>query len=210
MMPAAEEKLTIPDDAEIVRQVVAGDTDAFEFLLKRYEQLISAIVKKHVPEDHIEDTLQDVFMRMYKSLPSWRGSHNFKHWVSAIAVRTCSDFWRDHYRSREFPVSSLTDQHQEWIDTATADISSQSFQERAKQKEAREILDWALDRLGADDRIVLELVYLEGLSVKEAAALLGWSTTNVKVRLFRSRRKLHKLLAEATNQKGALHENFDS
>jgi RNA polymerase sigma-70 factor (ECF subfamily) len=55
-------------------------------------------------------------------------------------------------------------------------------------------LDWALDRLSAEDRMVLELVYLEGLSVKETAELLGWSVANVKVRSHRSRKKVEKLL----------------
>ena len=73
-----------------------------------------------------------------------------------------------------------------------------SCDEKVLQKEAGEILDLALAKLSAGDRMVLELVYLEGHSVKEAAGLLGWSTTNVKVRLFRSRRKLRGLLAHRT------------
>ncbi len=84
-----------------------------------------------------------------------------------------------------------------WLNAALFDNSSQSFREAGLQKEAREILDWALDRLSAEDRMVLELVYLEGLSVKEAAGQLGWSTANVKVRLFRSRKKLYSLLTGA-------------
>jgi RNA polymerase sigma-70 factor, ECF subfamily len=58
------------------------------------------------------------------------------------------------------------------------------------------MLDWAMDRLSPEDRMVVELIYLEGLSGKEAADLLGWSVANVKVRAFRSRNKLRKLLSE--------------
>jgi RNA polymerase sigma-70 factor (ECF subfamily) len=56
------------------------------------------------------------------------------------------------------------------------------------------VLKYALNKLSPEDRMVIELVYLEGLSGKEAAELLGWSLANVKVRLFRSRKKLQKLL----------------
>jgi RNA polymerase sigma-70 factor (ECF subfamily) len=188
------------DDDEIVRQVVVGDVDAFEHLVKRYKHLVLGIVKKHVPFDEVEDTVQDVFVRIYRSLSTFRGKSSFGHWLSVIAVRTCYDFWREHYKSRELAMSSLTEQHQAWLDAAMADNSSQSFREAGLQKEAREILDWALDRLSAEDRMVLELVYLEGRSVKEAADLLGWSTANVKVRLFRSRRKLLSLLTGVTKQ----------
>ena len=192
-----------PDDGEIVRQVIAGDVRLFEHLMKKYQHLVLAIVKKHVPCNQIEDTVQDVFIRIYRSLPTFRGNNSFGHWLSVIAVRTCYDFWREHYRSRELAMSSLTDQHQAWLDAALFDNSSQAFREAGLQKEAREILDWALDRVSAEDRMVLELVYLEGHSVKEAADLLGWSTANVKVRLFRSRKKLHRLLAGATKSKGS-------
>ena len=186
-----------PDDYQIVRRIIAGDVNAFEHLMKRYQHLVLGIVKKHVPFDEIEDTAQDVFLRTYRSLPGFKGN-NLGHWLSVIAVRTCYDFWREHYKSRELAMSSLTEQHQVWLEATLSKKSSQSFHEAGMKKEAREILDWALDKLSAEDRMVLELVYLEGHSVKEAAGLLGWSTANVKVRLFRSRRKLHRLLTGAT------------
>jgi RNA polymerase sigma-70 factor (ECF subfamily) len=98
-------------------------------------------------------------------------------------------------------MSSLTEEHEAWLNAALFDESNQSFLEAGLQKEAREILDWALDRLSAEDRMALELVYLEGHSMKEAAGQLGWSTANVRVRLFRSRKKLHALLAGVITHK---------
>jgi len=183
-------------DAEVVYQVVSGDVNAFERLLKRYEAHVLRIVKKHIPFDKVEEVAQDVFIRIYQSLPNFKRDDSFKQWLSTITVRTCYDFWRKHYRYREIPISSLSEKHQAWLEEAMATRSSQSFDDIASQKEAREILDWALDRLSPEDRMVLELVYLEGYSVKEAANLLGWSTAKVKVRSFRSRKKLHKLVKE--------------
>ena len=190
-----------PKDAEIVRQIVAGDVNAFEHLVDRYQNLVLAIVKKHVPFDHVEDTLQDVFLRTYRSLSTFKSDDGFKPWLSVIAVRTCYDFWREHYKTRELPMSSLTEQHQEWLEATLSDDSNRSFYENGARKEARETLDWALDRLSAAERMVLELVYLEGHSVKEAANLLGLSTANVKVRLFRSRKKLHEMFTKAQNRR---------
>jgi RNA polymerase sigma-70 factor (ECF subfamily) len=181
-------------DAEIVNQVVSGDVNAFERLLKRYQAHVVKIVKKHIPFDKVEEVAQDVFVRTYESLPTFKGDDGFKKWLSTITIRTCYDFWRKHYRYREIPLSFLSEKHQVWLEEATSDSSSQSFYERDSQKEAREILDWALDKLSPEDRMVLELVYLEGYSIKEAGNLLGWSTVNVKVRSFRARKKLHKLI----------------
>jgi RNA polymerase sigma-70 factor (ECF subfamily) len=183
-----------PSDAEIVRQVLDGYVNAFESLLIRYEELVLKIVKKHVPYNDVEETTQDVFMRVYKSLSNFKGTSDFKHWLSSITVRTCYDYWRKSYRSREVPMSSLTEKHQKWLEEVISDQSEQSLHEKGLQSDARELLDWALRKLSAEDRMVLELMYLEGLSGKEAADLLGWSVANVKVRSFRARKKLQKLL----------------
>jgi len=183
-------------DTEIVLRVLNGDVNAFEFLLIRYKDAVLKIVKKHVPYDDVEETTHNVFLRAYQSLPTFKGKSGFRQWLSSIAVRTCYDFWRKTYRSREVPLSALTEKHQKWLEEVIAEQSEQSINEKGSQNEARELLDWALGRLSAEDRMVMELVYLEGLSGKEAADLLGWSVSNVKVRCFRSRKKLEKILEE--------------
>ncbi|HEY3277044.1 MAG TPA: RNA polymerase sigma factor [Syntrophorhabdaceae bacterium] len=190
-----------PKDEEIVRQIVDGDVNAFEQLVERYRNFVAAIVARHVPFDQVEDTLQDVFLRAYRSLPKYRHDGGFKSWLSVIAARTCYDFWRERYKSREIPMSSLSEQHREWLETTLSDRSSAAFYEHNPEREAREVLDWAIGALSPADRMALELVYLEGRSVKEAAGLMGWSVANVKVRLFRSRRRLQNLCEAAAKER---------
>jgi RNA polymerase sigma-70 factor, ECF subfamily len=191
-----------PTDDEIVRQVLDGHVNAFESLLKRHSGQVLKIVQRHVPHEDVEETTQETFVRAYRSLPTFRGKSDFSQWLSAIAVRTCYDYWRKAYRSREVPISTLTEKHQEWLETVLSGESEQSHDEEGLQTEAKELLDWALAQLSAEERMVIELVYLEGLSVKEAAHLLGWSVANVKVRSFRSRKKLEKLLRREVSQGG--------
>jgi RNA polymerase sigma-70 factor (ECF subfamily) len=185
-----------PSDADIIRQILDGNVNAFESLVTRYEVLVLKIVKKHVPPEEVEETVQNAFVRAYRSLPTFKGKGPFSQWLASIAIRTCYDYWRRAYRSREIPMCALTEKHQEWLDAVISEESMQAVDEEGSQKEARELLDHALATLSAEDRMVIELVYLEGLSVKEAADLLGWSTANVKVRSFRTRKKLEKLLRE--------------
>ena len=187
-------------DTDIVRRVLTGDVNAFESLLTRYNDTVLKIVKKHVPYNDVEETIQNVFLRAFQSLPNFKGKSGFRHWLSSIAVRTCYDFWRKTYRSREVPMSVLTEKHQNWLEEVIAEQSEHSINEKGSQNEARELLDWALGRLSAEDRMVMELVYLEGLSGKEAADLLGWSIANIKVRCFRSRKKLEKILTAVRQQ----------
>ena len=184
-----------PSDREIIQRIIDGDTNAFAEILTRYKDYVMGIVSRHVPYEQAEETAHDAFIRAYQSLATFRGEDNLRHWLASIAVRTCYDFWRQRYRLKEVPMSSLTQQHQEWLENVISDTSDRAFGEHGSRKEAREVLDWALAKLSAEDRMVLEMVYLEGLTIRQAAELLGWTTANVKVRSFRSRRKLQKLLS---------------
>jgi RNA polymerase sigma-70 factor, ECF subfamily len=196
----------IPDqssaaDAEIVREIVSGNINEFEKLLDRYQDHVLRIVKKHIPQGYVEDGAQEVFINIFHSLRTFRGESPLEHWIATVAVRTCYKFWRNRSHLREQPVSSLPEKHRVWLEETLSDPAEPSLPEKVLQKEAGEILDWALDRLSAEDRMVLELVYLEGRSVKEVARLLGWSVVNVKVRSFRARRKLQKDLCRPLRER---------
>jgi RNA polymerase sigma-70 factor, ECF subfamily len=190
----AEMDQEVQDDGEIIGRVIAGDGNAFTELVDRYGRLALSTVRKHVPPDHVEDTLQEVFLRVYRSLPSFGHQSGFGPWLSVIAVRTCYDFWREKYKSRELTMSSLSEEQEAWLTSSLLLDSEERVRERGRQKEAGEILSRLLNSISAGDRIVMELVYLEEHSLKEASDLLGWSVANVKVRLFRARRKLRKML----------------
>ncbi len=190
-----------PDDV-LVERVLNGNPDAFEGIIARHQAHVLRIIKKHLPPDGVEEIAQETFIRAYRSLPSFKGKGALKGWLSSIAVRTCYDFWRKRYRSPERVMSSLSEEGRRHVETVLADRSGEAFREADRRKEAEALLDWALDRLSPADRMVLELVYLEGKPVKEAAALLGWSVANVKVRSFRARKKLHKLLTNLAAERG--------
>ncbi|MBN2122746.1 MAG: RNA polymerase sigma factor [Deltaproteobacteria bacterium] len=183
-------------DADIVERILSGDVNAFDSLMARHGDHVLRIVKRHVPLQDVEDVAQQAFIRAYRSLTSFAGGGNFRQWLSTIAVRTCYDYWRGRYRSREIPMCTLTDRHGEWLEGILSERSDRIHEEEGAQREAVEVLEWGLAQLSPEDRMVLELVYLEGLSGKEAAGLLGWSVANVKVRAFRSRKRLEKLLRE--------------
>lgn len=182
------------DDAAVIQRVLAGEVNDFEVLLEKYKRYVFSILQKHLPGDQVEDLAQEVFIRAYRSLPTLRNRPGFKNWLSSIAVKTAYDFWRRQYRSREVAMSALSTEGRNWLGHILAEASSRSFDRGNARQDAREVLAWALDRLSAEERVVIQLVYLEGFSGREAARQLGWSTANVKVRSFRARKKLRKLL----------------
>lgn len=192
-------QIPVSDDLEIVRRVLQGEIDHFAELIARYQQHVAKITNRHVPFDHVAEVAHDVFVRAYTSLSSFSGQTPFEHWLSGIAVRTCYDFWRARRRD-ELPVSSLATEHQAWMDHVLEAESEGQFHEQIRRREAAELLQWALGRLSAENRLVLTLVHLDGYSMREAAGLLGWTVVNVKVRAYRARQMLRALLVERKQQ----------
>ena len=189
------------DDADIIRRVLSGDVDLFESLIERYKQHVFAIVKNHVPYNRVEEVAHEVFVQAYKSLSTYSAKSPFEHWLSRIAVRRCCDFWREHKRSKEIPISVLSENHQDWIEGVLSASSHDEFESQSNKQEAGEVVAWALGQLGPDDRMVLTMVHLEGHPVKDVAKLLGWSVAKVKVRALRSRYTLRKIVGTMLEDK---------
>ena len=182
-------------DDELVRRVVAGETECFEDLMLRHRNHVRRIVGNHVPHDRVAEVAQEIFVKAYTGLGTYRFEEPFPHWLATIAVRSCYDFWRTQ-QAADVPVSALTAEHQHWIDQVMAARSDEDFAEQARRQEASEVLQWALARLSPENRLVVTLVHLDGHSIREAAALLGWSVVNVKVRAHRARQALRNILEE--------------
>ena len=186
-----------PDDNELIARVKAGAVNDFEPLIARHRAQVFAIVARHVPAASVAETAQDAFVRAFLSLKNYRAERPFNHWLSRLAVRACYDFWRRRKRTPETPLNDLTDEHQQWLDRAAHGASQAAFDADVSRRDAIEVLDWALRRLGAGERMVLTMLHQEGHSVEEIAERLGWSATRVKVTAFRARLKIRGAVQEA-------------
>lgn len=184
-------------DTAVVQEVLEGNVDAFEALVHRHQDHVTRIVGNHVPYQRVGEVVQAAFINAYRSLKTFRGEKPFRHWLSKISVRCCYDFWRDEYRNRETPVSTLGSESWDLMERLTADQAHEEYMQQCRQEEAVKLLDWALAQLSPEDRMVVTLTALEEKSVAEAAQLLGWSNVNVKVRAHRARKKLKKILNQA-------------
>ncbi len=185
------------DEDLAIREVVGGNVNAFAVLVEKYKHHVARIASRHVPRDSVEDVAQESFVRACRGLKGFDGRKPFEHWLSRITVRCCCDYWRNKGNSRETPLSDMSEDGQMFLDRLTARMGREEFDREAEKAEALKLLTWALGKLGAEDRTVLTLTYLEGRSVAETADLMGISVANVKVRSFRSRNKLRKLLESA-------------
>ncbi len=190
------------EDREVIRSILDGRPDDFEVLVERYSRYVFKIVSGIVPQDMVQELAHEVFVESYRSHPKFGGRIPFRKWLAGIATHLCYDYWRVRYRNKEVPMSTLVAEHRQWVEGLMAARSRGAFEGMETRNEAREILQWAMSGLAAEEKLVLTLVHLEGLSAKEAADILGWSVINVKVRAHRSREKMRKRIAAMVEEAG--------
>ena len=185
-------------EAELIAAVLRGDSGSFEPLVQKYSPRIFATARRYARrESEVEDIVQEIWMKAYQKLRSFRGEAPFEHWLMRLAVRTCYDFLRGHQRNRELAFSELSEPESAWLQRfATEPNKAGEDTEAARQLVAR-----LLEQLSPAARLVITLLEIEERSVKEIAQLTGWSVPLVKVRAFRARAEMRKLLAKLTKEK---------
>jgi RNA polymerase sigma-70 factor (ECF subfamily) len=185
-------------DAEFIAAVLKGDAASFEPLVQKYSPRVFATARRYARrESEVEDIVQEIWLKAFNKLDSFRGDAPFEHWLMRLAVRTCYDFLRGHQRNREATFSDLTEPESDWLDrfVAVPEATNENT-EAAKQLVAR-----VLEQLSPPARLVITLLEIEDRSVREIAELTGWSIPLVKVRAFRARAEMRKVLARLSKEK---------
>jgi len=187
-----------PTDADHIAAVLKGDTARFEVLIEKYLPRVFATARRYARrEDEVEDIVQEVWLKAFQKLGSFRGEAPFEHWLMRLAVRMCYDFLRSHRRNRETTFSQLNETESDWLDRFVTQPETASESAAA----ARQLVERLLAQLSPAARLVITLLEIEDRSVKEIAELTGWSVTLVKVRAFRARAEMRKCLAQIAKDK---------
>jgi RNA polymerase sigma-70 factor (ECF subfamily) len=185
-------------EAELIAAAVKGDVASFEPLIQKYSPRVFATARRYARlEREVEDIVQEIWIKAFQKLGSFRGESPFEHWLMRMAVRTCYDFLRAHQRNRESAFSEISDPEDDWLERfAAAPESVSEHADAAKLLVAR-----ILEHMSPAGRLIITLLEIEDRSVKEIAELTGWSVPLVKVRAFRARGEMKKILERITKDK---------
>jgi RNA polymerase sigma-70 factor (ECF subfamily) len=185
-------------EAELIAAVLKGDAASFEPLIQKYSPRVFSTARRYARrESEIEDIVQEVWLKAFHKLKSFRGEAPFEHWLMRLAVRTCYDFLRGHQRNRESSFSEISEPEDDWLDRFVVDPSS-AVEDAAA---AKLLVDRVLEKLSPPARLVITLLEIEDRSVKEIAGITGWSVPLVKVRAFRARAEMRKIVARMASDK---------
>ena len=185
-------------EAELIAAVLKGDAASFEPLVQKYSPRVFATARRYARrETEVEDIVQEVWLKAFEKLSSFRGEAPFEHWLMRLAIRTCYDSLRAHQRNREIAFSEMTDLDGDWLDRHVTDPEPGGEGAEA----ARQLVGLVLDQLSPPARLVITLLEIEERSVKEISELTGWSIPLVKVRAFRARAEMRRILSKIAREK---------
>lgn len=134
----------------------------------------------------IEELTQTVFIKAYMGIDKYKPEAPFLHWLRTIASRTGYEHWRSKYKNEKH-VLFEEESHGAVVDPGVTD-------DEPWKKNATSVLAHVMSQLKPDDRQALYMIYIDGMNVAEAADCMGWNLSMTKMRAFRAKRKLRKIL----------------
>lgn len=190
---AADEARAGNTDARLVELVLAGDETAFEQIFERYKRLAATIASRYFRRaEQIEEIIQISFTKAYFELKNFRGQHasSMASWLARITTNACLDALRSQNRKSENLLCEFSEPEIETLFAAVPGNGSNT----EKSLVERDLAEKLLSRLGAEDRALLQMLDAEEMSVSEVAEITGWSSSKIKIRAFRARGALRKIL----------------
>ena len=182
----------VQPEVAVIRRAQKGDQEAFREIVERYQAKVFSIIRGIVRNrNDAEDIAQQVFTKIYFSLPKFNFRSALVTWIYKITVNECYDYLR---KQKARPLTFEADLKEN--DLRRIDNMEDRGRNRAKdldrRAELREYVTKLLDKLSEEERYLLFMKEMEGYAVEELARMVSMNENTVKVKLFRARQKLVK------------------
>lgn len=175
------------DETELLAQINSGQTDNYAVLVKRYERLVFTLALRMLKNrEEAEEISQDVFVKAFRSLSTFKGNSKFSSWLYRITYNACLDLLSRKRKHSSY--DSIENIHEGKANHAESVLDT--MEKTAQQQ----LLKACIAQLGAEEAFLITIYYYEEQSVADIASITNLTESNVKVKLFRSRKKLAKLL----------------
>lgn len=177
------------DDQHYINLVLKGNTNAFAALVDRYKDLVYTLALRMIRNrEEAEELAQDTFIKVYRSLAKFKGESKFSTWLYKVTYNTCLDRIKKNKRAQ---YTVAIDEYSEQQVAALNNVF-----DAMEGKERKQMLQDCLHLLAVEDSFLLTLYYFEEQSVKEISKIIGVTSNHVKIKLYRSRKKLAAVLKE--------------
>jgi RNA polymerase sigma-70 factor (ECF subfamily) len=184
---------TLPVDVESWRN--SRDEPAARRLMDALYPQVIRIVRNHLPfRADEEDLAQEIFLQFFKTLDRYDAALPLENWMSRLALNVCLKALRSSHRRPELRWADLSEEQRAAMDSLLHHPDSEVPADEASASDTKALLTRLLDSLSAQDRLIITLLHLEEKSLKEIQSLTGWTSIVIRMRAYRARRKLRKML----------------
>ena len=175
------------NDFLIIDKVLKGETHAFSELVGHYKDMVFTLALRMLKDrNKAEEVSQDVFIKIYKKLDTFKGQSKFSSWIYRITYNTCLDTLRKHQKDyKMLSINEFTEHELVNLDNAL---------DQMQEDELKDNINQCLEKLPGDMGFLLTLYYFNDYSIKEIAEIVNLKPNNVKVKLHRARLKLTEVL----------------
>lgn len=177
------------NDQHYINQVIVGNSNAFAVLVNQYKDLVFTLAFKMLKnKEEAEEVSQDTFIKVFNSLNKFKGESKFSTWIYKITYNTCLD--RLKKSKKENSVLYIEDFNEHQVRTIESVLDT--FDEKERIQKIQE----CLQLLPSEEAFLLTLYYFDNQPIDEIAKIIDCNSNNVKIKLFRSRKKLALILKE--------------
>lgn len=175
------------DDFKIIEQVLEGRQEAYAILIERYEQLVFTLALRMLKNrEDAEEAAQDVFVKAFKALSKFKGESKFSTWIYRITYNKCLDMLaRIKRQPAAADIEELTHMNLGEVETI---VDKMELEERNAQ------IKKCIERLPEDEAFLITVYYFEDKSVNELVEIMGLTESNIKIKLYRARKRLFTML----------------
>ena len=176
-------------DQYYINLIVKGNTNAFSILVDRYKDLVYTLTLRMLKNrEEAEEVAQDTFIKAFKSLNRFKGDSKFSTWIYRIAYNTSLDRIKKNKKHfNDVAIDEFTENKIQTIDNALSQLESE---------EKNQAIQKCVEQLPSDDAFLLTLYYFEDQTLDEISKVIGLTPNNVKVKLYRSRKKLAVIMKQ--------------
>ncbi|KMJ45504.1 RNA polymerase sigma factor RpoE [Xenorhabdus khoisanae] len=172
-------------DQMLIERVQKGDQKAFNLLVIRYQHKVAGLIARYVPQSDVPDVAQEVFIKTYRALSSFRGDSAFYTWLYRIAVNTAKNYLVA--QGRRPPSNDLDANDAENYDASSSLKEISNPENLMLSEELKEVVFRTIESLPEDLRVAITLRELDGLSYEEIAVIMECPVGTVRSRIFRAR-----------------------
>ncbi len=175
------------EDQHYINLVLSGNTNSFAILVDRYKDMVFTLAVKMLNnKEEAEEIAQDTFIKVFNSLSKFKGESKFSTWVYKVTYNTCLDTLKKKKKINNVAYIEDFSEHQTKV--------LEGILDSIDEKERNQAIQECLEELASEEAFLLTLYYFDDQSVEEISKVINITTDNVKVKLFRTRKKLATIL----------------